>query len=113
LRLATGARISFLGDFERLNRRMHNKSFTADNQATIVGGRNVGDEYFRRRQASLLYFDLDVLAIGPVVSGVSEDFDRYWKQRILVSGCLAASPSDTLVSHTSKSARGVAARRGP
>ena len=37
-------------DFARLNRRMHNKSFTADNQVTIVGGRNIGDEYFDARQ---------------------------------------------------------------
>jgi putative cardiolipin synthase len=69
--------LGFLTDFERLNRRMHNKSFTADNQATIVGGRNVGDEYFGAA-SELLFFDLDVLAIGPVVSDVSEDFDRYW-----------------------------------
>ncbi len=38
--------LGYLTDFARLNRRMHNKSFTADNQATIIGGRNVGDEYF-------------------------------------------------------------------
>src|SRR5690606_10063774 len=38
--------LGYLGDFARLNRRMHNKSFTVDNQVTIVGGRNVGDEYF-------------------------------------------------------------------
>ena len=103
--------LSFLGDFERLNRRMHNKSFTADNQATIVGGRNVGDEYFAGA-SELLYFDLDVLAIGPVVSGVSEDFDRYWNS---ASSYPAASllPPATRLSHTSKSARGVAARRGP
>src|SRR4051794_16365066 len=38
--------IGYLADFSRLNRRMHNKSFTADNQATIIGGRNIADEYF-------------------------------------------------------------------
>ncbi len=38
--------LEFITDFSRLNRRMHNKSFIADNQAAIVGGRNVGDEYF-------------------------------------------------------------------
>src|SRR5690606_13718073 len=58
-------------------RRMHNKSFTADNQATIIGGRNVGDEYFDAGQG-VSFVDLDVLAIGPVVSNVSRDFDRYW-----------------------------------
>src|SRR5690606_31320671 len=38
--------LGLLTDFSRANRRMHNKSFTADNQATVLGGRNVGDEYF-------------------------------------------------------------------
>ncbi len=56
---------------------MHNKSFTADNQVTIIGGRNVGDEYFGAGQ-DVLFVDLDVLAIGPVVGDVSRDFDRYW-----------------------------------
>jgi putative cardiolipin synthase len=67
----------YLTDFSRLNRRMHNKSFTADNQASIVGGRNVGDEYFGARH-DILFVDLDVLAIGPVVRDISQDFDRYW-----------------------------------
>ena len=48
------------------NRRMHNKSFTADNQATIVGGRNVGNEYFAAGEG-VAFADLDVLAVGPVV----------------------------------------------
>lgn len=69
--------IGFLTDFRRANRRMHNKSFTADNQATIVGGRNVGDEYFGATDG-VLFADLDVLAVGPVVRDVSLDFDRYW-----------------------------------
>ena len=63
--------------FARVNRRMHNKSFTADNQVTIVGGRNVGDAYFGA-EADLLFVDLDVAAIGPVVADVSRDFDAYW-----------------------------------
>ena len=67
----------YLTDFSRLNRRMHNKSFTADSQATIVGGRNVGDEYFDAAEGSV-FVDLDVLAVGPVVHEVSSDFDRYW-----------------------------------
>lgn len=69
--------LDYLTDFRRLNRRMHNKSFTADNQATIIGGRNIGDEYFGGGQ-DFLFVDLDVMAIGPVVRAVSHDFDRYW-----------------------------------
>ena len=69
--------LGYLTDFGRLNRRMHNKSFTADNRVTIIGGRNVGDEYFDTGDAPL-FVDLDALAIGAVVNDVSTDFDRYW-----------------------------------
>lgn len=70
--------LNYFTDFARLNRRMHNKTFTADNQVTIVGGRNVGDEYFDAHQ-EFSFVDLDVLAIGPVVADVSADFERYWQ----------------------------------
>ena len=66
-----------LADFSRLNRRMHNKSFTVDNQVTIVGGRNVGDEYFGAASA-VAFADLDVLLAGSAVREVSADFDAYW-----------------------------------
>jgi putative cardiolipin synthase len=69
--------LGFVTAFPRLNRRMHNKSFTADNQATIIGGRNVGDEYFDAAE-TVAFIDMDVLAIGPIVDDVSRDFDRYW-----------------------------------
>jgi cardiolipin synthase C len=69
--------IGYVTDFFRLNRRMHNKSFTADNQATIIGGRNVGDEYFAATEG-VVFVDLDVMAVGPVVTEVSKEFDRYW-----------------------------------
>ncbi|MCK9540912.1 MAG: phospholipase D family protein [Novosphingobium sp.] len=72
--------LGYLTDFPRLNRRMHNKSFTADNQATIVGGRNIGDEYMGAGEG-LLFADLDVLAVGQVVGEVSRQFDRYWASR--------------------------------
>lgn len=70
--------LGYLADFSRLNRRMHNKSFTADGAATIVGGRNVGDEYFGAADQGL-FADLDALAVGPVVGDVQADFDRYWR----------------------------------
>ena len=66
--------LGYVTEFSRLNRRMHNKSFTADNQATIVGGRNVGDEYFAAGE-EVGFADLDVLAVGPVVNEVSKSFD--------------------------------------
>jgi len=64
-------------DFGRVNRRMHNKSFTVDNEATIVGGRNIGDEYFEARE-DLEFADLDIMAVGPVVRQVSDSFDLFW-----------------------------------
>ena len=69
--------LDLLTDFSRLNRRMHNKSFTADNQVSIVGGRNVGNEYFGAGN-EVLFGDLDVLAVGSAVQEVSQEFDLYW-----------------------------------
>ena len=69
--------LGYVTDFARANRRMHNKSLTSDNQATIIGGRNIGDEYFGATEG-VLFADLDVLAIGAIVPEVSQDFDRYW-----------------------------------
>jgi putative cardiolipin synthase len=60
-----------------VTRRMHNKSFTADNRATIVGGRNIGNEYFTADPA-IAFADLDVLALGPIAKEVSQSFDEYW-----------------------------------
>ncbi|HEY0209035.1 phospholipase D family protein [Acerihabitans sp.] len=83
---------SYLTDFSRLNRRMHNKSFTVDNQATIIGGRNVGDAYFSAG-GDQLFTDLDVLAIGPVVEQVGRDFQRYWDCRSVCPLSRAVRPS--------------------
>ncbi len=69
--------VNYLTDFRRVNRRMHNKSFTADGQVTIVGGRNVGDEYFGEGNGTVMA-DLDVVATGAVVRDVSAAFDRFW-----------------------------------
>lgn len=69
--------MSYVFDFPRLNRRMHNKSFTVDGAATIVGGRNVGDIYFSRASESQ-YSDFDLLLVGPAAQDVGEDFDLYW-----------------------------------
>lgn len=60
-----------------VTRRMHNKSFTVDNHATILGGRNIGNEYFEA-DPDLAFGDLDVMAIGPVAQKVSASFDKYW-----------------------------------
>jgi putative cardiolipin synthase len=69
--------LDFVGDFARVNRRMHNKSFTVDNQVAVVGGRNIGDEYFAAG-TGMLFADLDVVAVGAVAPAVSREFDLYW-----------------------------------
>ncbi len=68
---------SFLFDFKRANRRMHNKSFTVDNVVTIVGGRNIADEYFRIR-SDVEFADFELIGFGPVATSVSETFDLFW-----------------------------------
>jgi len=61
----------------QLNHRMHNKMLTADGLMAVVGGRNVGDEYFDAAP-SVNYADLDLLVAGPVLPELGECFDRYW-----------------------------------
>jgi putative cardiolipin synthase len=69
--------LNFVGDFKQANRRMHNKSFTVDNQISVVGGRNIADEYFQLKTDSV-FVDFDVLAMGPIAAEISESFDIYW-----------------------------------
>ena len=69
--------LNFVGNFRQANRRMHNKSFTVDNQISIVGGRNIADEYFQLK-TDTEFADFDVLALGPIVSDISVSFDEYW-----------------------------------
>jgi putative cardiolipin synthase len=73
----------FLVDFQRANRRMHNKSFTVDNAMTIVGGRNIGEEYFELNQ-DVKFDDYEVLAVGPVVKQVNDGFDEFWNSQLSV-----------------------------
>ncbi|MCH4812278.1 phospholipase D family protein [Vreelandella neptunia] len=59
------------------HRRMHNKLWVADNSVAIVGGRNLGDEYFDAND-SRNFADLDFVTIGDVVPALSDSFDLYW-----------------------------------
>ncbi|MDO5371472.1 phosphatidylserine/phosphatidylglycerophosphate/cardiolipin synthase family protein [Paracoccus sp. (in: a-proteobacteria)] len=69
--------LGYAFDFVRLNRRMHNKSLTADGAISILGGRNIGDIYFAFGEG-VHYIDTDVLVAGPAAHDVGADFDRYW-----------------------------------
>jgi len=70
-----------LHEFDRVNRRMHNKLFIADNSVAVTGGRNIANEYFMRSTAAN-FIDMDVLSVGPAVRGLSEVFDRYWNSEL-------------------------------
>lgn len=92
-----GSRRSLLGrlltsvqDFDRIQKRMHNKLFIADNAMGITGGRNLGDAYFGTDEKSN-FVDLDVLAVGRIVRDMSASFDRYWSDEL-------AYPMQSLVS---------------
>jgi putative cardiolipin synthase len=69
-----------LGEFRRLNHRMHNKLFIADGAMAVMGGRNIADEYFAR-SATNNFVDMDVLVVGDVVPSLSSIFDTYWNSR--------------------------------
>jgi putative cardiolipin synthase len=76
-RSAFSRMLDWFTDFSRVNRRMHNKMFVADGAAGIVGGRNVGDEYFAARE-DVNFADVDLLSIGPVIAELGAVFDAYW-----------------------------------
>ncbi len=72
---------SMLWDFQRSNRRMHNKSFIVDSAVAIVGGRNIASEYFELKDDGN-FDDFEVLTTGPVVADVGESFDQFWNSRL-------------------------------
>jgi putative cardiolipin synthase len=66
-----------LKDAARMQRRMHNKIFVADNAVAITGGRNLGETYFGQSEGTN-FVDIDVLAAGRIVRELSRSFDQYW-----------------------------------
>jgi putative cardiolipin synthase len=69
--------LQYITRFKDINYRMHVKTYTVDSQATILGGRNIGNEYFEA-DPELSFSDLDAMAVGPVVQEVETQFDEYW-----------------------------------
>lgn len=70
--------INYLTSPVRINVRMHNKSMTFDNHISIIGGRNIGNEYLNNHHNNH-FADLDVLLIGQVVDDITKSFDEYWQ----------------------------------
>lgn len=75
--------LNYVGHFSLANRRMHNKSFIVDNQAAIVGGRNIAAEYFQLETTGE-FIDFDMFATGPIVGEISDSFDTYWNNELAV-----------------------------
>jgi cardiolipin synthase C len=73
----------YMGDASRLNYRMHNKLIVVDNEIGIVGGRNVGDEYFQGG-LDFQFGDYDIIAAGPIVNQVSATFDAFWNSPMAI-----------------------------
>ncbi|HQW59199.1 phospholipase D family protein [Thermomonas sp.] len=72
-----GTALEFASDFERVNRRAHNKSWIVDGRLAVAGGRNLGDEYFMASPEAN-FQDLDLLVAGPAVAALADAFDSYW-----------------------------------
>jgi putative cardiolipin synthase len=84
-----------LSEIPRINHRMHNKLFVADNALAITGGRNIGDQYFTRDPQSN-FIDLDVVAGGPIVPALSASFDAFWNSKYAYPiASVASSPEQT------------------
>jgi len=75
-----GRVFEMLGRTERINHRMHNKLFVADNRAAVIGGRNIGNEYFGAG-SGVGFADLDVIVLGSAVREVSTEFNLYWNSQ--------------------------------
>lgn len=76
-----GKLVSSLDVLSRVNHRMHNKLFAADNALIVFGGRNIADEYFMRA-SEVNFIDVDILGAGPVVRALTASFDTYWNSAV-------------------------------
>lgn len=74
-----------------VTRRMHNKAWIADGRLAIIGGRNIGDEYFDAAETSN-FRDIDMLMMGPVVRQTEVIFDSFWNSDVSMPiGALATA----------------------
>jgi putative cardiolipin synthase len=93
-RSLAGRAAEIIERMERLNHRMHNKLLVADNRAAVIGGRNVGNEYFGL-STHFNFRDVDVLGAGPVARQASEVFDAFWNSQWVVDAARTADAADT------------------
>jgi putative cardiolipin synthase len=75
--------VEFMFNASRLDYRMHNKLLVVDNAIALMGGRNIGDQYFQIDPASQ-FADDDVFAAGPITRPLSGTFDEYWNSALAI-----------------------------
>ena len=75
--------VEFMFNSSRLDYRMHNKLLVVDNAVALIGGRNLGDEYFQI-DPETQFADDDVFAAGPVVPQLSVTFDEFWNSALSI-----------------------------
>ena len=87
--------LEFLTSFGRVQRRMHNKIFAVDSQLVVVGGRNIGDDYFDMNR-SVNFSDLELLGAGPIATAAVASFDDYWNSpwAVPIEAFLARTPTE-------------------
>jgi putative cardiolipin synthase len=73
--------MEFMTSMRELNQRMHNKIMAADGHLAIVGGRNIGNNYWGLSD-KFNSIDLDLLAAGPVIDEIEDSFDSYWNHEL-------------------------------
>ncbi|WPB59368.1 phospholipase D family protein [Xylophilus sp. GOD-11R] len=88
-----GRLIGAMFDFQRIQQRMHNKAFIADNALAVTGGRNLGDDYFGHGSTSN-FLDLDILVAGDIVRQISGTFDAYWNDPVAYPAAALLTPRE-------------------
>ncbi|RZL01719.1 MAG: phospholipase D family protein [Rubrivivax sp.] len=92
-RIGTISRVmASITDIGRINHRMHNKMFVADNALAITGGRNLGDAYFVQSPDSN-FLDIDLIVAGPAVRALSATFDRFWNDPLAYPVAAVVDPA--------------------
>lgn len=95
-RLGTISRVmASITDMARINHRMHNKMFVADNALAITGGRNLGDAYFVQSPDSN-FLDIDMIVAGPAVRALSATFDRFWNDPLAYPVTAVVDPANLI-----------------
>lgn len=92
--------IDMVLDLKRINRRMHNKTFTADHQVSLIGGRNMSDHYYNLSD-SYQFSDVDVMLVGQAVEDIGDSFDQYWNDSYAYPVLQIVSPTQNTLRYES------------